>query len=155
MPSNKTLLGTVRAIPIHKETLWHAVVTALHEDFCDLWEGVLTATKLKVKRLSSPFQSVTATGGATTVDFENGYNTLLTLEANTTLTLDNPRDGERHLFRIYQDATGSRTITWPAAVKWSGGAPTLTTTGLALDLVCLHYSSTKLTYTAEHRLNFT
>jgi hypothetical protein len=34
-----------------------------------------------------------------------------------------------------QDATGSRVPTWPAAVKWAGGAPTLSTTASAIDII--------------------
>jgi len=36
---------------------------------------------------------------------------------------------------LHQDATGSRTVTWPGSVKWSGGAPTLTTTASAVDIL--------------------
>lgn len=41
-------------------------------------------------------------------------------------------------FRFQQDATGSRTVTWPNTVKWSGGAaPVLTTTPGKADHVSL------------------
>jgi hypothetical protein len=39
---------------------------------------------------------------------------------------------------LTQDATGSRSATWPASVKWPGGvAPTLTTTPGKTDIVTL------------------
>lgn len=39
---------------------------------------------------------------------------------------------------VTQDATGSRTITWPASVKWSGGTiPTLTTAANKIDVIVL------------------
>jgi len=39
---------------------------------------------------------------------------------------------------MVQDGTGSRTVTWPGTVKWSGGtAPTLTTDGGGIDIASL------------------
>jgi len=47
------------------------------------------------------------------------------------------------MFKLIQDATGSRTVTWPAAVLWPGGtAPTLSTGANAVDLVALYYDGT-------------
>jgi len=79
-------------------------------------------------------------GAAKTIDWNSGNSQKLTLTANCTLTLSNPQAGAHYLLRIAQDATGSRTITWPAAVHWSGGtAPTLTTTASKVDLIALYY----------------
>lgn len=37
---------------------------------------------------------------------------------------------------LVQDATGSRTVTWPASVTWAGGtAPTLSTAAAAVDVL--------------------
>ena len=42
---------------------------------------------------------------------------------------------------LTQDATGGRTATWPGSVRWSGGAPTLTTTANAVNrLVFVSYN---------------
>jgi hypothetical protein len=39
---------------------------------------------------------------------------------------------------VFQDATGSRTITWPGSVKWgNAGAPTLTTTASKMDMISI------------------
>ena len=39
---------------------------------------------------------------------------------------------------LVQDATGSRTVTWPSSVDWgTTGAPTLTTTASKADVVTL------------------
>ena len=47
--------------------------------------------------------------------------------------------------RITQDATGSRTVTWNAIFKWSGGAaPVLSTAGNAVDIVSFIYDGTYL-----------
>jgi hypothetical protein len=76
---------------------------------------------------------------AATINLENGNVHDLTLTANCTLTFSNPpATGKAGSFTLIlrQDATGSRTVTWPASVKWSGGtAPTLTTTASGIDIL--------------------
>jgi hypothetical protein len=43
--------------------------------------------------------------------------------------------GATYILHVIQDSGGSRTMTWPASVKWPGNvAPTLTTTGAARDI---------------------
>lgn len=98
-------------------------------------------------------QSVTASGAATTIDFASGDVVTLTLNASTTLTLNNPISGLYYLLKCVQDATGSRTITWPASVKWSGGtAPTLTTTASKTDLITFWWDGTN--YFGTSSLNY-
>lgn len=49
------------------------------------------------------------------------------LTANETIILTaNPTGAGKRRFAFKQDATGGRTITWPASVVWAGGAPTPT-----------------------------
>ena len=64
-----------------------------------------------------------------------------TLTANiTTLTFSNSNDGQTINWFITQDATGSRTMTWGASVKWPGGtAGVLSTAANAVDLAVLTY----------------
>lgn len=80
--------------------------------------------------------NATATG-ATTLDLANGNVFNLTLTGNVTFTFSGATSGKACAMSIYlkQDATGSRTVTWPAAAKWSGGAPTLSTAANATDIV--------------------
>ncbi|MEN9513114.1 MAG: hypothetical protein RJB16_874, partial [Bacteroidota bacterium] len=60
----------------------------------------------------------------------------------TSLTTSNAAVGT-YLIKFVQDATGSRTVSFPAAWKWAGGvAPTLTTTASKLDIVTLVYDGT-------------
>jgi hypothetical protein len=65
----------------------------------------------------------------------------LVLGGNTTITLPAATGtGVRHSFEVtlQQDATGSRTVTWPSSVKWAGGsAPTLTVTAHHADTIRL------------------
>lgn len=79
-------------------------------------------------------------GTAITIGAANGNVQKITLTANTTLTLTSPTSGVMCSLTllIFQDASGSRTITWPASVKWgNAGAPTLTTTASKMDMVSI------------------
>lgn len=58
----------------------------------------------------------------------------LTLTANATPVFPTPTAGQSFELELVQDATGSRTVTWPSTVRWAGGtAPTLTTTANKRD----------------------
>lgn len=69
----------------------------------------------------------------------------ITLTANCTFTFPAAGAGKSFSVRLVQDGTGSRTATWPAAVKWAGGtAPTLSTAASAVDalaFVCIDGSN--------------
>jgi len=80
-------------------------------------------------------ETVTAnTGTAYTIDLANGSVQYLTLTGNCTYTFPTPVAGKSFILIQKQDGTGSRTVTWPAAVKWPGGtAPTITATASKLD----------------------
>jgi hypothetical protein len=85
--------------------------------------------------------TVANTGSAYTIDLSVTNSFELTLTANCTFTISNPpasgKLGSITLF-LKQDATGSRTVTWPASVIWPGGtAPTLTTTASHVDVIVL------------------
>lgn len=75
-----------------------------------------------------------------TLNIENGNVFSIAHNANiTTLTISNPSaTGKSCSFTLIlkQDSGGGKTITWPAAVKWAGGAaPTLTTTANAVNIL--------------------
>lgn len=72
--------------------------------------------------------SLTA-GGTNALDLGLANYFVLTCGAgNTTLTFSNITDGATYTFSIVQDSGGSRLITWPATVKFTGGSgPTLST----------------------------
>lgn len=83
-------------------------------------------------------------GATPTVDWNNGNKQKITLSANATVTFTSLTDGVGNLLlRIVQDGTGSRTVTWPATVKWPGGtAPTLSTAASAIDIVSFYWDGT-------------
>lgn len=69
------------------------------------------------------------TSTAYTIDLANGTLQILTLTGNCTYTFPTATVGKSFTLLQLQDATGSRTVTWPASVKWpSGTAPTITST---------------------------
>lgn len=69
------------------------------------------------------------TSTAYTIDLANGSVQILTLTGNCTYTFPTATAGKSFILMQKQDATGSRTVTWPASVKWpSNTAPTLTGT---------------------------
>lgn len=80
-------------------------------------------------------ESVAAnTSTAYTVDLANGTLVILTLTGDVTYTFPTPVAGKSFTLVQKQDATGSRTVTWPASVKWpSGTAPTITSTASKAD----------------------
>ncbi len=116
--------------------------------------GIQEGSDVTFNRVNQPFQAVTATT-STTINWANGNNVLLAMNANiTTLTLSNPRDGEHYIVRLTQDVTGSRTVSWPAAVIWKGGsAPTLGGSNV-VDVVSMIYDSTNTQYLADAGLAF-
>jgi len=79
-------------------------------------------------------------GTAITLNLANGNVQKLTLTGNCTITLTSPASGAFRslLLYVFQDGTGSRTITWPGSVKWgTAGAPTLSTTASKMDKILL------------------
>lgn len=74
------------------------------------------------------------TGTAYTIDITNGTLQILTLTGNCTFTFPTATSGKTFMLLLKQDATGGRTVTWPASVKWPGStAPTITSTANKLD----------------------
>jgi hypothetical protein len=82
----------------------------------------------------------TATTGATNLSLTSGNVQVLTLAVSTTITLSGATSGTACSLSLYikQDGTGGRTVTWPASIKWPGGAaPVLSTAANTIDLIVL------------------
>ena len=91
-------------------------------------------------------------GTALTFDLSLADYRKATLTGNATFTFNNPVTDATYKFFLTQDGTGSRTVTWPAAVKWYGGsAPTLTTTAGKTDTITCEYNGTN--YRCDKQLN--
>ncbi|HUA82826.1 MAG TPA: hypothetical protein VMB85_03135 [Bryobacteraceae bacterium] len=68
------------------------------------------------------------------VDWSKGTTQAVTLGGNRTLTFSNGQKGGKYTLILRQDATGSRTISWPSSVHWAGVlGPMLTTTAGKAD----------------------
>lgn len=90
-----------------------------------------------------PHNDAGNSGTSLAVDFDEGNVQTVTLTGNVTLSFSNTKSGAAYTLILKQDATGSRTVTWPAAVKWpSGTAPTITVTANAVDIVTLVFDGT-------------
>jgi len=94
--------------------------------------GIVYKGRQLLKNYSETVVTNSTATGAVSINVQNGNIYNLTLTGNVVFTFTNPAaatESTTIVLRITQDGTGSRTITWPASVRWpSGTAPTLTTT---------------------------
>ncbi len=82
--------------------------------------------------VETPYSANSST--AITLDLANGTVQIITLTGNCVYTFPTPVAGKGFILVHLQDATGSRTVTWPSTVDWpSATAPTLTATALRAD----------------------
>lgn len=94
---------------------------------------------------------------AYTVDASTGEAWKLTMTGNCTLTLSGQSATDLTPVTLYliQDATGNRTMTWPASVKWgTAGAPTLSTAAGKIDIITLFTLDNGTTWIGSYRLGF-
>jgi hypothetical protein len=108
-----------------------------------LWDGI-SGTSIKrasmtglVKAASGVASAATAgsdyvkplefsagnSGAALTIDWNNGNQQIVTLDASCTLTLTNPVAGMVYRLIFLENATGGWTPTFPASVKWENNTP--------------------------------
>ena len=109
---------------------WVSVVTATGS-------ATLTNKTIEAGTFTNGYTEEVATANtstAYTIDLANGSVQILTLTGNCTFTFPTATAGKSFILILKQDGTGSRTATWPAAVKWpSGTAPTITATASKAD----------------------
>lgn len=143
LASNALVVGGGAGVAPSTITTGTGVVTALG-NATNATGGVVTVdgtATLTNKTLTNPTvtnyteTAVTAnTGTSYTIDITAGTVQVLTLTGNCTFTFPSASAGKSFILLLKQDATGGRTATWPAAVKWPGGtAPTITSTASKLD----------------------
>jgi hypothetical protein len=101
-------------------------------------------------------KKITLTDAATiALDWAGGNVQYVVLGGNRTFTFTNPMDGGRYIIILKQDGTGSRTVTWPAAVLWqNAAAPTLSTGANKVDVITFVYDGTNSKYYAGANLNY-
>jgi hypothetical protein len=84
--------------------------------------------------------TVPASGAASSSSVASTGVLDITLTSNFSLSLSGAVAGQSWGITVIlrQDATGSRTVSWPSGTKWAGGAaPTLSTAANAVDIVSL------------------
>ena len=93
------------------------------------------------------FNATTLVDGAS-ISWDASANqvTSVTLAGNRTLAAPtNLVDGAVYLLMVIQDGTGSRTLSYNAVFKFTGGtAPTLTTTAAAKDILIFYSDGTNM-----------
>jgi hypothetical protein len=87
-------------------------------------------------KYSESLNNLGNTGAAPNIDISSGNFIAATLNQNATFTFSNAPTGVcSFTLLLSNDATPSRTITWPVSVKWPGGTiPSRTTTASAIDI---------------------
>lgn len=100
-----------------------------------------TLTNKTLTRPAFTTQALTD-AATTTLNSTNGTIATWTIGGNRTLAISNAVANTYYQITITQDATGSRTVTWPT-IKWKGGtAPPLTTAAGSKDIITLWYDGT-------------
>jgi hypothetical protein len=88
-------------------------------------------------------EEITAKTSASSITINPNESSLqtVTLNTNATFTMSSFEAGQSVTLIIKQDGTGSRSGTF-TSVKFPGGAPTLTTTANAIDVITIVYDGT-------------
>ena len=81
--------------------------------------------------------------GSVTIDWTVNNKQKITLTGSPTLVFTDPAGPSNFIFRIIQDAIGSRTITWPSNIKWANGTPpALSSGGQEIDILGIYFDGT-------------
>lgn len=97
-----------------------------------------------IQRFTEVTKAVSISTGTISLDLNEATTFLVSRTANiTTVSITNPNSvsNTSHSFSLIFTGNGSAyTVTWPASVKWPGGAsPTLTNTNTKKDI--LHFTT--------------
>ncbi|QKY78984.1 hypothetical protein Jinkies_36 [Arthrobacter phage Jinkies] len=123
-----------------------STVIGVNQDTLDILKGD-GSTAMGIGPRGAFFQLVQAqsyAGGAFTLDAALGNHQTVTLTGNvSSMTVTNPKLGQVMTVEFIQDATGSRTVAWPANFKFAGGAaPAMSTAANWSDSVTFRYDGT-------------
>jgi hypothetical protein len=106
----------------------------------NMQDAVLSRPELRDYAETSTAPGISS--GILTLDFETGnvFDVVLTQDVGSLILAHPPAAGRAGSCSIIlrQDATGGRTLTWPASVKWAGGSPPpITSAADAIDVYAL------------------
>jgi hypothetical protein len=88
---------------------------------------------------NSPFESLTD-APTVTLNCLLSDTFIVLLAGNRTMALTNPANGQVIELWVQQDGTGSRTLTWPANVKFEGASSSLSSAPNNVDRVQMTYN---------------
>lgn len=102
---------------------------------------------------STPVNAIGNSSTAFTIDFSRSNVHTVTMTGNVpggSLTLSNAQDGQTINVFLTQDGTGTRTLGYPASVKWPGGVAGILSTPInTVDLLTLTFRSSTGFYYAS------
>lgn len=94
-----------------------------------LKSGATSTEEAGAKKIPRPAVAISALD----IDWRVGNVFSKTLAANSTFTFSNVADGTTIVVSLTNTAS-NYTVTWPAAVKWSGGTQPTQTVGAKVDV---------------------
>lgn len=150
--SSNILIGYNNNLPSSSASNQLDIADTIYGDLANHNVGIGTSsidTKLEVNgtTMSKTYVNKTCYSNSSaanvTIDWNNGNKQKITLGHNVTFAFTAPSSGVGSFTLILtQDGTGTRTVTWPAAVKWPNATPpTLSTAPGYIDLVSCVYRS--------------
>lgn len=109
--------------------------------------GLSTTAPITHKATRSLPSTVGPSAGTVTLDVSASAFFRLDLFENVTLAVTNASSGASFLLRLRQDATGGRTVSYPAAWRFPGNVtPALSTAANAIDYLAFMYDETDDTW---------
>ena len=146
-----TVVGTTDTQTLSSKTLTTPIISSISNTgtltlptSTDTLVGKATTDTLTNKRITKRVVALTD-GANIATNSDNGDIFTVTLAGNR--TMDNPTgtptEGQQIQYRITQDATGSRTITWGTNFRFGTdvASPTLTTTATKTDYLGFEYNT--------------
>ena len=98
--------------------------------------GIISATGVSLT------QSLGSVSGAVNIDLSAYTAFKMTVTGAFSLNIQNQVTGQSFIIIIKQDATGSRTVTWPGTMLFSEGFKTISTAANATDFLTAYYDGT-------------
>lgn len=111
-----------------------------------------------IRDYGETLNTITASSATTyDIDITAGNVVRLDHSANITLTISNPSASgtacSLTIYRVKDNSGTTRSITWPASVKWGGTAPSPTPSANAIDIFTLLTVDGGTTWIAAAKLN--
>ena len=107
-----------------------------------------------IKITESLFFDVELANPTLAIDWTKKNKQSITLSESSAVTFTNPGGPTSLLFKVVQDSTGSRVLTWPSSVKWvQGVVPSLSTGGNSVDIVGFYFDGTNYYGNISHNFS--